>query len=198
MCLSLSFISQLISLLYLVFLGPSPPYTPITKRPHLSTTDTSASTAPSTSNVSTPTVKHPKLPGFGTLNFSSTEESENENSSDGSDSDDSISKKKRGKPKKRKSNKHNGRKRKNDGRQSESDDGNENEASSGHSDSDESLPENEEFPVVLNPESSQAAGKYTKDKTKPLPKATFFALFSMYFQFALYSLFFRLNDLRFS
>ena len=139
---------------------------PISKRPRLSATENPASNQPSTSSSSA-------AQGCG----QSSAEKNPSDSEEHSDSDDSLTKRKQGKSAKRKSNKHNGRKRKKVGQQSDSNDESEAESSSDHSNSDESLPENEEFPVVLNPESSQAAGKYPKDKTKPLPKATFFCFF---------------------
>ena len=68
-----------------------------------------------------------------------------------------LAKRKHGKPPKRKSNKHNGRKSatEKDNTDSEED-----------SDSDESLPENEEFPVVMDANSLDQPGKFYLNITK--------------------------------
>ena len=79
-----------------------------------------------------------------------------------------VAKRKRRRPAKRKSNKHNGRKRKDSVQQSHTNEREanstkecQNESYSDQRDSDDSTPENEEFPVVLQVEAPQLQGKFT-------------------------------------
>ena len=131
-------------------LTPTSSTAPISKRPRLSATENPASDQPSTSSSSA-------TQGCG----QSSAEKNHSDSEEHSDSDDSLTKKKQGKSAKRKFNKHNGRKGKNVGQQSDSNDESEAESSSDHSDSDESLPENEEFQVVMDSESILRPGYFS-------------------------------------
>ena len=138
------------SILFFSLIDTSTSATPINKRARHSATNTPASNLPTTSKESE-----------NETSSDNSDRSENESSSEQSGSNVSIDK---GKRRKRKSNKHNGRKRKNVGQQLDSNDESENDSSS--DDSDSSLPENEEFPVVMDANSLDRPGKFYLDNTK--------------------------------